>query len=166
VWVALSENGDRPGAAGARKRPSGEEASALSRQRPRTVLDAGPMHSIVYVVILTSQGLERFDCSKMTVVDSRHFPLLHGRLVSSYVLLPLQGDYPGRYFSLIGCWFIQIEPLVLRQEFKMTGNEHLWGHNASQTTSLLLPACVDPCHCGNTCSTSWRHIENPFPRVL
>jgi len=35
------------------------EVSALSRQRPRTVLNAWSMHSIVYVVILTREGLER-----------------------------------------------------------------------------------------------------------
>jgi len=52
------------------------EASALSRQRPRTVLNAGFMHSIVYVVILTRKGLEGFDCSKMTAVDSRDFPVM------------------------------------------------------------------------------------------
>jgi len=44
-------------------------ASALSRQRPRTVLNPGFMHSIAYMVILTRKGLERFDCSKMTAVD-------------------------------------------------------------------------------------------------
>src|ERR1700730_1136661 len=37
------------------------EASALSRQRPRTVLNAGFMHSIVYVVVLTRKRLEGFD---------------------------------------------------------------------------------------------------------
>jgi len=41
----------------------------LSRQRPRTVLNPGFMHSIAYMVILTRKGLERFDCSKMTAVD-------------------------------------------------------------------------------------------------
>jgi hypothetical protein len=48
---------------------------ALSRRR-RAILNAGSMHSIVYVVILTRKGLERFDCPKMTAVDSGDFPLL------------------------------------------------------------------------------------------
>jgi hypothetical protein len=47
-----------------------EPASALSRQRPRTVLNARSMHSIVEVVIIT-RGVERFDCSEMTAVDYR-----------------------------------------------------------------------------------------------
>jgi hypothetical protein len=34
------------------------------------------MHSIFYVLILTRMGLERFDCPKMTAVDSGDFPLL------------------------------------------------------------------------------------------
>jgi hypothetical protein len=29
----------------------------------------GSMHSIVYMLILTRKGVERFDCSKMTAVD-------------------------------------------------------------------------------------------------
>jgi hypothetical protein len=38
------------------------------------VLSAGSMHSIVYVVISTRKGLERFDCSKMTAVDCMNLP--------------------------------------------------------------------------------------------
>jgi hypothetical protein len=43
-------------------------ASALSGQRPRTVLNAGSMHSIVYMDILTRMVWRGFDCSKMTAV--------------------------------------------------------------------------------------------------
>jgi hypothetical protein len=53
------------------------EASALSRPRPRTVLNAGFIHSIVYVVILTNLNWEGFggvrlfqnDCGPILIIS-------------------------------------------------------------------------------------------------
>jgi hypothetical protein len=66
----------------------------LSRQRPRTVFDAGTMHSIVYVVILTRRGLERFDCS-LTLRDARVKRVRSNRIVASALDLYLQDEKDG-----------------------------------------------------------------------
>jgi hypothetical protein len=51
------------------------------------------MHSIVYAIIFTRKGLERFDCSETTAADSSDFPLLPWKLMSSYVPSPSQGGH-------------------------------------------------------------------------